>query len=358
MYIYENSFCLTKCYVVLRLNYSWVHGRLLKIFMRNTINISILILSLLTVTSVNAQVIFSDNFDTYSIGPFNNGSGWSTQGIHNDVRIVSEPNRGNVLAWGWNTFPIGIYSFAIATQSFSPSSIENRDVGNDVFKLEFEFYCSDFTVNPAEEIQSVVGFGPLDFYFRCQTNATESKIDSEYMPHPIYQKNYKHSTWIKAEVYFEYSEILKEMEIHTYIPMLKYWNVRKRPTDTIGVGGMYIDFSVYKAIQSYSGALIKYDNIKFSAVSHRPAFANVNEWISSKFNVYPNPATKTVNIDNRENIQIDQVTVYDIGGKKLSEQTFNKKAEIELNVENLASGTYILHLKTAQGLAEKKLVKK
>lgn len=327
--------------------------------MRNTQNISILIFSLLTTTSVNSQVIFSDSFDTYSIGPFsnNNGGGWFTQGNYNDVRIVSEPNRGNVLAWGWNTFPNSIYSFANSVKSFNLSKIENRDIGNDVLKLEFEFYCSDFSGNPAEQIHSIVGFDAVDFYFRSQTKATESKIDSEYMPHPIYQKDYKHSTWIKVEVYFEYSEILKEMEIHTYIPMLKYWNIRKRPADSFLFSNININFGVYKAIQSYSGALIKYDNIKFSAVSHRPAFANVNEWISSKFNVYPNPATKTVNINNSENIQIDQVTVYDIGGKKLSEQKYNNEAEIQLNVENLSSGTYIMHLETNQGIAVKKLVK-
>ncbi|RRA91082.1 T9SS type A sorting domain-containing protein, partial [Paenimyroides viscosum] len=45
-------------------------------------------------------------------------------------------------------------------------------------------------------------------------------------------------------------------------------------------------------------------------------------------------------------------------GKQLRTHTFNNEAEIQLNVESLASGTYMLHLQTAQGTAVKKLVKK
>ncbi|SEH59918.1 Por secretion system C-terminal sorting domain-containing protein, partial [Paenimyroides aquimaris] len=39
-------------------------------------------------------------------------------------------------------------------------------------------------------------------------------------------------------------------------------------------------------------------------------------------------------------------------------QNFNEQTEIQLHVENLASGTYLLHLQTNEGMAVKKLVKK
>lgn len=65
-----------------------------------------------------------------------------------------------------------------------------------------------------------------------------------------------------------------------------------------------------------------------------------------------------VTITNNESMLVEQVTIYDSIGKQLSTQTFNNQTEIQLNVENLASGTYMLHLQTAQGTAVKKLVKK
>lgn len=84
----------------------------------------------------------------------------------------------------------------------------------------------------------------------------------------------------------------------------------------------------------------------------------MNEILAEKFNMYPNPATNIVNITNRENMLVSQITVYDVTGKQMSTQSFNNEAEIQLNVENLPSGTYMLHLQTEVGTAVKKLVRK
>ena len=105
----------------------------------------------------------------------------------------------------------------------------------------------------------------------------------------------------------------------------------------------------------------RYDNIKITAINAVPPNVialSTSEQLSTKFNLYPNPATSVVNITNAENMVVEQVTIYDIAGKQLSTQNFNNEAEIQLIVENLASGTYMLHLQTKQGTAVKKLVKK
>ena len=319
-------------------------------------NLFTIILFFAVSLTINGQVLFSEDFNSYSIGPFPNGkNGWYATGNYNDVRIVSEPNRGNVLAWGWNVTPFGTGSIASCSQfgGILRDSV-NRDLGNDVYKLEFEFYSKDLTGNLAEVFESSVGFSSSDYYFKCKVDTNESTIDALTTHQANYTKAYNHK-WIKVEVYFEYFEVTDSWEINIYIPMLKYWGIQKR--DTID-GGIYIGFGVYKPTISYSGALIKYDNIKLSAVPNRPAFANVNEWISSKFNVYPNPATNVVNITNNDNMLVNKVSIYDVSGKHLSTQSVNGESEIQLNIDNLANGTYILHLKTTAGMAVKKLIKK
>src|SRR5690606_7102369 len=85
---------------------------------------------------------------------------------------------------------------------------------------------------------------------------------------------------------------------------------------------------------------------------------SVNEQLAEKFNLYPNPANNLVNITNNENMFVKEVAVYDTTGKLITTQNYNEQAEIQLNVENLASGTYLLHLQTNEGVAVKKLVKK
>ena len=105
----------------------------------------------------------------------------------------------------------------------------------------------------------------------------------------------------------------------------------------------------------------RYDNIKITAISAVPPniiALSTSEQLAAKFNLYPNPATSVVNITNAENVLVNQVTVYDIAGKQLSTQTYNNETEIKLNVEHLASGTYLLHLQTNEGTAVKKLLKK
>jgi len=103
----------------------------------------------------------------------------------------------------------------------------------------------------------------------------------------------------------------------------------------------------------------KLDNIKITALKAVPPYIlSTENFLAEKFNVFPNPANNVVNITNNENMFVKEVTVYDTTGKQLSTQSFNNEAEIQLNVENLASGTYLLHLQTNEGTAVKKLVKK
>jgi len=326
------------------------------IIMKNSIIYTASVLILLTLTSVNAQVLFSDDFESYNVGPFpNHSKGWNIRSDYNAVRIFQEPGRGKVLAWRWNTTPTGAYSIATCVQYGILERFDNRDQGNDVLKLEFEFYSKDFTGDLAEMFESRIGFSSGDYYFKCEIKANDSTVDSSITNSGNYKKTYNH-TWIKVEVYFEYVEVTDTWDVHTYIPMLQYWDLQKRAS--FSTEDIYIGFAVYKSKQSYSGTLIKYDNIKLSAVPNRPTFANVNEWISSKFNVYPNPATNVVNITNSENVLVNQITIYDVTGKQLSTQNYNNETQLQLNVENLASGIYMLHLETNQGIAVKKLVKK
>ena len=99
----------------------------------------------------------------------------------------------------------------------------------------------------------------------------------------------------------------------------------------------------------------KFDNLVVSAVNTVPL--STQNFISSKFNVFPNPVNDVVTITNNENINIEQVEVFDIIGKTVKIQKGNNEKENTLNLEDLSSGTYLLHIKTDQGIAIKKVVK-
>jgi len=74
-----------------------------------------------------------------------------------------------------------------------------------------------------------------------------------------------------------------------------------------------------------------------------------------KVEIYPNPATTTLNIKSPEN-EIAEINIFDISGKLLlSKNNFGKNNSID--VSSLISGTYILKLKTEDGkLSSKKFL--
>ena len=99
---------------------------------------------------------------------------------------------------------------------------------------------------------------------------------------------------------------------------------------------------------------IKMDNMKISAIPTLPSYLNVDEFLTSKFNVFPNPASDFVTITNNENIGVEEIEVYDINGKNIKSQNYSNQNEIQLNISDLAAGTYIFHIKTNQCIAVEK----
>src|SRR5690554_528700 len=103
----------------------------------------------------------------------------------------------------------------------------------------------------------------------------------------------------------------------------------------------------------------KYDNIKITALNAVPPYVlNAENFLAQKFNVFPNPVTDIVTITNNENIGIEQIEVLDINGKTIKSLNYNKENEVQLNLGDFASGMYLLHIKTNEGTAVKKVVKK
>lgn len=88
----------------------------------------------------------------------------------------------------------------------------------------------------------------------------------------------------------------------------------------------------------------------------RPEFITLsnNSVVSESFKMYPNPVENVLNL-SIQNGQIEKVVIIDINGKKVKEHTSQLE---QLNLESLASGTYIIQISSSVGTVSKKLVKK
>jgi len=89
----------------------------------------------------------------------------------------------------------------------------------------------------------------------------------------------------------------------------------------------------------------------------RPEFTTTlsNSDIAMKdFKMYPNPVEDVLHLSIQNN-NIEHIALIDINGRTVLEKSNNLE---QINLSNLLSGLYLLHIKTASGSISKKIIKK
>ena len=346
-----------------------------------------IILLLLFVNYTNSQVLYTENFDNHSVGNLGTNTtgaipgqwGWLTYSQNTQVNsffsVVNETGRGKVL--DISTGLTSSESFVVFKTNLSPL-INNRNTGNNVLMFEIDYYTgSKPATNTAGNLSRIAITG-IDGSVLTAPTATNlagvlfQKTDGAILLHPSLGFNNATSvylpfnTWVKFVFYLDYTNRKVYFEI-PYLNRVFVTDFLKNETSTNLIQDFPIN-SILLAAGVTSGinepqiyTRNRYDNIKITALAQVPpniVTLSTNEQLATKFNMYPNPATNVVNITNNENMLVNKVVIYDIAGKQLSAQSFSNETKVQLNVENLVSGTYMLHLQTNKGTAVKKLVKK
>src|SRR5690606_35128223 len=292
---------------------------------------------------------------------------------NNLFNIISEVNKGNVLTLSAGTTN-PTYVSLVAKKIGLQTLINQRTPGNNVLKLEIDYYTGaqlHGSVTYSQQIvlsydanNNVFSFNNRLAYFAFWSSTGRLDISSKdhKAPDSLSGSILPFNTWVTFIVYLDYNNKKAYFEV-PYLNKIAASDFFKNSTSA----NLIEDFKptalglLYTA-QNQTPSLYlvnKYDNIKITALQSVPAYVlNAEDFLAEKFNIYPNPASNVVNITNAENMLVNQVVIYDVAGKLINTQSFKEQAEIQLNVENLASGTYLLHLQTAEGTAVKKLVKK
>jgi len=336
------------------------------------------VLALLAVHLAAAQILWSENFDNLTLGNVGTdhtgntpGQGdWHTLSQSSEIpsensndyfKIVSEPGRGKVLELA-------------ATPGKGRTFLQKRGIdalwntrtpGNDVLKIEIDFYTGDqfsdggtglptpgalLVLKPNETFDATSNdvIGNFGYYPNQEIFTLYGIKNCSYNTGIV--TSLKLKTWVKVIFYLDFSS----QKYYTLIPANNAIY-----SCTLDSTTKVTSFLLRSSNAIGSQAIIpkyKYDNFIISAVDTVPL--SVEEWVSSKFNVFPNPAKDVITITNSENIGIEELTVYDINGKVVKLQKSNNENEIQLNIESFATGNYLLHIKTKEETAVKKIIKK
>src|SRR5690606_12327671 len=333
--------------------------------------------------SCSAQVLFTENFENYTLGnmfttvsnntiPGQGGwyllGGYSDASMANAYKITQEPNRGKVLTLTTVSIPTQKTSLKLVKQGLD-TFINQRTAGNNVLKLEVDYYTG--------EQHNVSGFTPsqifglnygnnaigehnnhlLRLYFisdkgEARVHYNRGDTQFPYMrfgKNGVGRNNLPYNTWITYIIYLDYNN----GKIYCEIPYLNAIGVGDQFLANSSSTNLFEDFKPTEIRMNFSvhdeGRNIpltnKYDNIKITALNAVPPhILSAESFLASHFSMYPNPASNIVTITNSENFLVQQIAVYDTAGKLITTDNYNNKTEIQLNIEDLASGTYLLHL--------------
>lgn len=352
-------------------------------------------ISFIFFNSVTAQIIYNEDFETFTIGNVSTSSdgqtpgqgGWfvvssltqqnSAMSYENLFQIENESVKGKVITMAPHPYPYAMGNTSIR-KDFN-MVITNRINGNDVIKFEVDFYTGQQATNP---LSSSIDFGlsrinNINTFasnviagFTYDSNTGELKgTHYDETPTPLpnkYQFNLKDNnqplivpfnTWVHFVVYADYinNKVVYEIpSLNIFVERDFFIDV---PYPTNETNHLTESFSAITYLAEQTNATLptyKFDNLKVTALNQ---VLSTNEVLSNQFNLYPNPATDLVTITNRENRTVKQIRIYDVAGKLMDTQNFENKAEIQLTVGKLTPGTYLLHLQTNEGSAVKKLIK-
>jgi hypothetical protein len=85
----------------------------------------------------------------------------------------------------------------------------------------------------------------------------------------------------------------------------------------------------------------------------------INEFNSNSIaTVYPNPATNNLSISLNKSVSGNvEVSIVDLAGRTVSQQSFNASEKLELNISGLAKGTYMVRVLTENAQSVQRVVK-
>src|SRR5690554_1106306 len=353
---------------------------------------------LLCGSSALAQTLFTENFESYNYGAFSNNidgtiathSGWYAQVgllplpwyasgayVPDYLKVVADPVKGKVLHGFEQRTVFGVNSHLRIYREDLDVFWQQRSFGNNVLKVSFDLHTGK-RYEPNVDVQtgitlrvkdynndclfsmqfkthiyeglSIIGNGNLGIGGCVNGSRTEVRIT-----------NLPEEEWITVALYLDYDND----RMYLSIPETGY----TLGTDTypsvlpVGPGPHETDHTpvsleiIFGHGQSNLPVYgLKIDNINISAQNTAPALG-VEKIDAERFNVFPNTTTGLLTVTNNENVGIQQIEVLDSSGKIIKTQSFANESNVNIDLSAFASGIYMLHIKTEQGTAVKKLIK-
>lgn len=128
------------------------------------------------------------------------------------------------------------------------------------------------------------------------------------------------------------------------------------PAAGTGAVTFYGAFNISNNANNSSGDIIRLSSLTVA----EDVSAGINDKENAiSWNVYPNPASTFISVKNENNIAVTDISINDISGKLVKKFTEEElKQNEQMDIEELATGIYVMSINSAKGTSFKKFIKK
>ena len=331
----------------------------------------------LSLQCINAQVIVNDNYDSLTIGNVGTDvtgatagqSGYYTQGVANSNFIISAEGapQGSVVNIVGSTTASGTrYMWKDISTAWA-----SRTSGNNVLNIEFDLFTGAATTSKnnarvyifnSDGTTVLAGFS-LNFETKAISGlAYYDPNNGGVNPVGFYPfnlgasnavLNLTASTWVRLGV--SYNTTTRQV-------------IWKGPGFYSGVTGaipptgtnnpLEIDYVHTAGTSNTISVTSKFDNLLANANSIENLLGSFDfNLAASKFSVSPNPANDFISVTNSDNILVSGISITDLNGRVVKQNSYTNVSDIQVNVSDLASGMYMMNITSDKGSVTKKIIK-
>lgn len=298
-----------------------------------------------------SQVLLSDTFETYNIGPIGSQGGWgiaNNNGSLSNMAKIQQIDAVHNKSLQFESTASDGYMFV-----YHPIDWSSRISGNDVFSIEAEAYIPSTGAAGISSIQTIItqtpggtvysAQGVVDIYLKP---GYASFYDYNGLEH-ILNTTITANTWYKIMITYDTINGIANVKIgnDSFGPFsVPSGRIPDRIDLNAGHGGVY-------PIPSEPNTA-GYDNLIISAKN--AGTLSIKNTSNPKLSIYPNPAVDFLNI-----AELSDNAMYKI--YNTSEQLLEKGnvSNGKINVSSLTSGVYILTIEDkGNNLLKSKFIKK
>jgi len=123
-----------------------------------------------------------------------------------------------------------------------------------------------------------------------------------------------------------------------------------------------VDFIAFSgnttAAPNSASATMVMDNLTIKATGTDSLLDNTTfDNVITSFSVSPNPANDFITISNSENVLVNAISITDLNGRVVKQNSFTDVTNVQVNISDLSSGVYMMNITTDKGSVTKKIIK-